>query len=128
MALTEEERSFVGRLAGRIERAQAMMGRIARAASRSSSAPQRPMWQDARQQVVVKVSYVKMCTKQGISKARAHLSYLERDGVAQDGSPGKLFDARGEVDRAAFWKRSEQDPHQFRIIISPEQGHKRECK
>jgi len=50
-----------------------------------------------------------------------HLAYLERDGVARDGSPGRLFDAEGEVqDRHNFAERCADDRHHFRFIVSPE--------
>ncbi len=50
-----------------------------------------------------------------------HLAYLERDGVARDGSPGRLFDAEDEVsDRRDFTERCADDRHHFRFIVSPE--------
>jgi type IV secretory pathway VirD2 relaxase len=52
---------------------------------------------------------------------RAHVSYLKRDGVTRDGSPGKLFDAAGdEADGRAFAGRCEGDRHHFRFIVSPD--------
>jgi type IV secretory pathway VirD2 relaxase len=52
---------------------------------------------------------------------RAHISYLQRDGVTRDGSQGKLFDAAGdEVDGRAFAARCEADRHHFRFIVSPD--------
>jgi hypothetical protein len=50
----------------------------------------------------------------------AHLSYLRRDGVTRDGSPGRMFDAGGDADRRAFAERCEDDRHHFRFIVSPE--------
>jgi type IV secretory pathway VirD2 relaxase len=53
--------------------------------------------------------------------ARAHLRYIQRDGVTREGDPGRLYDARSDdVDGAAFLERSEHDPHQFRFIVSAE--------
>jgi type IV secretory pathway VirD2 relaxase len=52
---------------------------------------------------------------------RAHIGYLQRDGVTRDGSPGKMFDAAGdEVDGRAFAERCEDNRHHFRFIVSPD--------
>jgi len=52
---------------------------------------------------------------------RAHVSYLHRDGVTQDGERGQLFDAeRDGVDAARFAERCEDDRHHFRFIVSPD--------
>ena len=52
---------------------------------------------------------------------RAHIGYLQRDGVTRDGSQGKLFDAAGdEADGRAFAERSKDDRHHFRFIVSPD--------
>jgi hypothetical protein len=57
--------------------------------------------------------------------ARAHLRYIQRDGVTREGDPGRLYDARSdEVDGAAFLERSEHDPHQFRFIVSADDSPK----
>ena len=56
-----------------------------------------------------------------LGAAKAHLRYIQRDGITRDGLPGRLYDARSDdVDGAAFLDRSEGDPHQFRFIVSPE--------
>ena len=50
-----------------------------------------------------------------------HLAYLERDGVARDGSPGRLFDGESDaVDWRNFAELSADDRHHFRFIVSPE--------
>src|SRR5215468_10435132 len=52
---------------------------------------------------------------------RAHVGYLQRDGVTRDGSQGKLFDAAGdEADGRAFAERCKGDRHHFRFIVSPD--------
>ncbi len=52
-----------------------------------------------------------------------HLSYLQREGVTQDGKDARMFDARGdEADVASFAQRCEGDRHHFRFIVSPEDG------
>jgi type IV secretory pathway VirD2 relaxase len=54
---------------------------------------------------------------------RAHLHYIQRDGVERDGRGGELYGREGETPGAsAFLERSEDDRHQFRIIVSPEDG------
>jgi hypothetical protein len=54
---------------------------------------------------------------------RAHLGYLQRDGVTRDGSPGNLFDAAGDdADGRAFAERCEDDRHHFRFIVSPDEA------
>lgn len=53
--------------------------------------------------------------------ARAHLRYIQRDGVSKDLEPGRMYDStRDEVDGAKLLERSEGDRHQFRFIVSPE--------
>ena len=53
--------------------------------------------------------------------ARAHLRYIQRDGVTRDGKPGQLYDTHGDdADAASFLDRSQSDPHQFRFIVSAE--------
>ena len=72
--------------------------------------------------VVVKSRIVKLAGN-GIKGARAHLRYIQRDGVTRDGHPGALYSA--EQDRAdgkAFIERSTGDRHQFRFIVAPEDG------
>ena len=56
-----------------------------------------------------------------LGAARAHLRYIQRDGVTREGEPGRLYDADSDdVDGTAFLDRSEGDPHQFRFIVSAE--------
>jgi len=59
----------------------------------------------------------------GIGALKTHLAYLKREGVSREGSPGVLYDARGEIaDGNSFADRTAGDPHQFRFIIAPEDG------
>jgi type IV secretory pathway VirD2 relaxase len=72
--------------------------------------------------VVVKNRSVKLAGN-GLKAARAHLRYIQRDGVTREGEPGKLYSA--DLDRAdgqAFVERGEGDRHQFRFIVSAEDG------
>jgi len=72
--------------------------------------------------VIVKTRLVMLAGK-GLTAARAHLRYVERDGVTRDGQPGQTY-AAGEdrADGKAFLERCEGDRHQFRFIVSPEDG------
>jgi len=70
--------------------------------------------------VVIKTRITKF-NSGGIGVARAHLRYIQRDGVAKENEPGQLYDAtHEEADGKAFLERSEGDRHQFRFIVSPE--------
>ena len=68
--------------------------------------------------VIVKARYTTISGRD-LGAARAHLKYIQRDGVTRDGEAGQLYDANGsEADASAFLDRSETDPHQFRFIVS----------
>jgi type IV secretory pathway VirD2 relaxase len=70
--------------------------------------------------VIVKARYTRIAAGE-MGAARAHLKYIQRDGVTREGEAGRLYDARrNDVDGASFLKRSENDPHQFRFIVSAE--------
>lgn len=72
--------------------------------------------------VVIKTRIIRLAGR-GLGSARTHLRYLERDGVTRDGAPGQLYGATDErADGKAFLARSEGDRHQFRFIVSPEDG------
>ena len=72
--------------------------------------------------VVVKV-HIARGGRSGPGLYRAHLGYIQRDGVDRNGEGGVLYDReRDEVDGKSFLERSEKDRHQFRIIVSPEDG------
>ena len=71
---------------------------------------------------VVKVHIAKL--KAGnLSAARAHMRYIQRDGVTLQGEPGQLYGKDvDEADGSAFVERCEGDRHQFRIIVSADDG------
>src|SRR5262245_29912743 len=74
--------------------------------------------------VTVRARYTRQQIGAG-GAARAHLRYIQRDGVTREGDPGRLYDARrDDVDGVAFLERSERDPHQFRFIVSAEDSPK----
>jgi type IV secretory pathway VirD2 relaxase len=71
---------------------------------------------------VVKARIVRL-GKSGLAAAGAHLRYIQRDGVTRDGQPGQLYDATGDrAEGRAFLARADGDRHQFRFIVSPEDG------
>ncbi|MDQ0249508.1 type IV secretory pathway VirD2 relaxase [Sphingomonas kyeonggiensis] len=71
---------------------------------------------------MVKVRLVRMAVT-GLAAARAHLRYIQRDGVTRDGNPGELYGR--DIDAAdgkAFLDRCAGDRHHFRFIVSAEDG------
>jgi type IV secretory pathway VirD2 relaxase len=82
--------------------------------------------------VAVKARVVKLNPQRGATRGRqfvsakavhAHLRYLERDGVTKDGKKGQVYSAEREVeDGRAFLDRGRNDRHQFRFIVSAEDG------
>jgi hypothetical protein len=86
-----------------------------------------------QRRVMVKSRIVRLDRAKGMDGARAHLRYIQRDGVTREGTPGQLYSA--EQDRAegkAFLERAAPgetgggnnggDRHQFRFIVSAEDG------
>lgn len=73
-----------------------------------------------RRRVVVKARIVRI--KSGdLGAVRAHLRYVQRDGVTREGEPGELYDASNDrADGKSFTERSTGDRHQFRFIVAPE--------
>jgi len=71
---------------------------------------------------VIKVRIAKLRTG-NLSAARAHMRYIQRDGVTLRGEPGQLYGKdTDEADVSAFVERCEGDRHQFRIIVSADDG------
>lgn len=71
--------------------------------------------------VVVKTRYVQGAGKNG--KSAAHLRYIQRDGTSCDGERGQLYSGTEDrADGAGFVERGADDRHQFRFIVSPEDG------
>ncbi|MFT4053927.1 MAG: relaxase/mobilization nuclease RlxS [Novosphingobium sp.] len=77
-----------------------------------------------RQRRVVVISrIVRLDKTRGMNAARAHLRYIQRDGVTREGSPGELYAGdQDKIDGRAFLERAEGDRHQFRFIVSTEDG------
>ncbi len=75
-----------------------------------------------RRRVVIKTRIVRLAGK-GASAAAAHLRYLRRDGTTRDGERGAFYGPAGEdLDARSFLERGAGDRHQFRFIVSPEDG------
>jgi len=72
--------------------------------------------------VIIKSRIVKLAGK-GYAAARAHMRYIERDGTTRDGGRGQLYGAdTDKIDGKAWLDQTESDRHQFRFIVSPEDG------
>jgi type IV secretory pathway VirD2 relaxase len=72
--------------------------------------------------VIVKASIVKLAGK-GVSAAAAHMRYLQRDGTTRQGERGTLYGRESDdVDGQTFRERGAGDRHQFRFIVSSEDG------
>ncbi len=125
-------RRYLGRVAAAAARAGTVTGvrnrrfdgsRIGRGAATA-----RLLWGRDRhaglraRRAVVKTRLVRLGTK-GLSGATAHLRYIQRDGVTREGEPGALYSAERDVaDGKAFLERQAGDRHQFRFIVSAEDG------
>jgi type IV secretory pathway VirD2 relaxase len=73
---------------------------------------------------VIKVRIAKLRAG-NLAAPRAHMRYIQRDGVDRSGEPGKLYGPDAdEVDGGQFTERCNGDRHQFRIIVSPDEGDK----
>ena len=71
--------------------------------------------------VAVKARVVKLAGK--ATAVARHVTYLERDGVTRDGGPTRFYSTfADEADAKAFVERGAKDRHQFRFIVSPEDG------
>ncbi|MDP9086105.1 MAG: relaxase/mobilization nuclease and DUF3363 domain-containing protein [Pseudomonadota bacterium] len=72
--------------------------------------------------VIIKSRIVKLAGK-GVGTARAHMRYVERDGTTRDGGRGELYGADADkVDGKTWLDQAQGDRHQFRFIVSPEDG------
>jgi type IV secretory pathway VirD2 relaxase len=71
---------------------------------------------------VVIQAHVQRMTAHGAKAAALHLAYIERDGAAKDGSPAVLYGPDGPVPRARFEQPRVGESHQFRFMVSPEDG------
>jgi type IV secretory pathway VirD2 relaxase len=71
---------------------------------------------------IIKARIVRLGGK-GLANAHAHLRYVERDGTTRDGDPAQLYSRdNDDADGKAFLERGQGDRHQFRFIVSAEDG------
>ena len=80
------------------------------------------LYPGGQRRVIVKARFTKF--KAGdMGAARAHLRYIQRDGVTPEGEPGQLYSRDvDDADGSSFLNECEGDRHQFRLIVSPEDG------
>jgi hypothetical protein len=110
---------------GAIARAVAKQGGRKRGSGRAASKRGRIAVRaphELSRRCVVKARYVPM-TGNGRKLAKAHLAYLERDGVERDGSLGVLYSVDASFDTEAFRAPVAGEPRQFRFIVSPEDAN-----
>ena len=105
--------------ANRIRRAAKYNGGSPRASKKAASYGAEQYFS---RRAIVKVSLVKM-GKYGAGAQRHHLNYIGRDTAGVNGEKVHLF-SRDETiaDADDFYERGKDDPHQFRIIVSAEDG------
>lgn len=59
--------------------------------------------------------------RQGLGAAKSRLRYLEREGTTREGGRGTVNGAEHDTDDGkAFLERGQDDRHQFRFIVAPE--------
>lgn len=91
----------------------------------------RPLPGRYAQRVIVKARIVRIASAAGVQALAAHLKYLVRDGVGVDGTEAKVFTQDKVLDEreAGEWvNQCTDDRHQFRFILSPEQGSQLELE
>lgn len=110
--------AFTGRRSSRFTRS-----RIGRGAGTGQTLAGRDRYAAFRaRRVIVKARIVALRGK-GLDGAKAHLRYVERDGTRSDGGRGTLYCAdEDRVDRAGWLDKAAGDRHQFRFIVSAEDG------
>ncbi|MCK5750211.1 MAG: DUF3363 domain-containing protein [Oricola sp.] len=93
------------------------------AAARMAGMRGSPFAKFRMRRVIVKTHLARAGKGIGRAAFRAHVKYIQRDGVDRNGDGGELYSRDSEkLDDKDFLARSEHDPHQFRIILSPEDG------
>lgn len=72
--------------------------------------------------VIIKSRFV-VLRRASPNSVAVHLRYIERDGVTRDGQKGQAYGQDTDAaDLVAFKERGQGDRHQFRFIVSPEDG------
>ena len=105
--------------AGRVRRAAQKSSRSSTGRVKSRSTVSEQYFS---RRVIVKVHLVKMGAY-GKDAQRHHLDYIQRDSAAREDEKGVLYN-RDDIflDTDEFHERGQDDKHQFRIIVSPEDG------
>ncbi len=86
----------------------------------SAAAQYAHSFQPGRRRVIIKARFTRF-RNGNIGAARAHLRYIQRDGVTREGEPGELYGPDTDhADGKAFLSEAEGDRHQFRFIVAPE--------
>lgn len=80
------------------------------------------LYAGSQRRAIVKARITKL--KRGdLGAARAHLRYIQRDGVTHEGEPGQLYGPEtDEANGTAFLDSCDGDRHQFRLIVSADDG------
>jgi type IV secretory pathway VirD2 relaxase len=80
------------------------------------------LYPGGQRRVIVKARITKFKAGQ-LGAARAHLRYIQRDGVTPEGEPGQLYGPDADpANGTTFLDECGDDRHQFRLIVSPEDG------
>ena len=91
------------------------------AAGRAASFRRHPFAKFRMRRVIVKTHIARAGKGIGQAAFKTHIKYIQRDGVDRDGYGGDLYGAEHDYgDDRDFIARSEDDRHQFRVIVSPE--------
>ena len=112
--------ALLGRKSGKARFSGAGIGRGGASARSIEMRTQRlPRFRMRR--VIVKTHVSRSPRGGGAGALKAHLGYIQRDGVERDGSGGQIYTRDGVApDANAFVERCEGDRHQFRLIVSAE--------
>lgn len=117
-------RSFLATALGAAQKAGGLgrtggAGRSTFGRGRAAGVAARRLLGDRSRSAIVKARVVRM--RGGAGALRAHVAYLQRDGVRRDGAPGQLFGRDADaVDGRAFADVCRGDRHHFRFIVSPD--------
>lgn len=119
-SLKSVRRAYSGQKKGRSGRKGPMQG---------SSAPAVRSYESLNfRRVIVKARIIKM-TDYGQKAAALHLRYLDRDGTSKSQQKEGFFDQENEgIQRRELDTSLEGEPHQFRLIVSPEDGARLDLK
>ncbi len=105
-------------------------GRVRRAAQRASKprggggnyGRSKVREQFFSRRVIIKVNLVKM-SGGGTHAQKRHLDYIMRESATRENEHGLVFDKEhNKADSTAFKERGQDDRHQFRIVVSAEDG------